>query len=95
VLVSFLSSVNYTGRTSMEIGIKVITENIRNKSVRHANSCFFTMVAVDDDGKAVPVAPLLPATPDEERRPASAMLRRELRQEYERRHRDVRKPAQA
>lgn len=45
-LVTFLASVNYTGRTSMEIGVKVITENIREQSVRHTNSCFFTMVAL-------------------------------------------------
>src|SRR5690606_30635477 len=46
-LVTFLASVNYTGHSSMEIGIKVITENIHQRSVRHTNSCFFTMVAVD------------------------------------------------
>lgn len=56
-LVTFLASVNYTGRTSMEIGIKVVTENIRNKVVRHTNSCYFTMVAVDDDGKPADVPP--------------------------------------
>ena len=54
-LVTFLASVNYTGRTSMEIGIKVVTENIRNQVVRHTNSCYFTMVAVDDDGKPAEV----------------------------------------
>src|SRR5690554_6775919 len=41
-LVTFLASVNYTGRTSMEIGIKVITEDIHQRLVRHTNSCFFT-----------------------------------------------------
>jgi acyl-CoA hydrolase len=85
-LVTFLASVNYTGRTSMEIGIKVITENIQNKSVRHANSCFFTMVAVDDNGKAVAVPPLTPSTHVEHCRHASALLRKELRQEFARRH---------
>src|SRR3954462_3518392 len=40
-LVSFLASVNHTGRTSMEIGIKVIAENIRTQAQRHVNSCFF------------------------------------------------------
>lgn len=44
-LVTFLAAVNYTGRTSMEIGIKVVTEDIRKKLVRHTNSCYFTMVA--------------------------------------------------
>lgn len=91
-LVSFLASVNYTGSSSMEIGIKVIAENIRNKVVRHANSCFFTMVAVDDAGKPAAVPPLTPATPDEQRRWAAAQVRRELRQELEQRHRALRAP---
>jgi acyl-CoA hydrolase len=50
--------------------------------VRHANSCFFTMVAVDDGGKPVPVPPLKPATPDEHRRQAAARVRKQLRQEF-------------
>lgn len=54
-LVTFLASVNYTGNTSMEVGIKVVTENIRERSVRHSNSCFFTMVAVDDNRKPASV----------------------------------------
>lgn len=82
-LVTFLASVNYTGRTSMEIGIKVLTENIREHSVRHANSCFFTMVAVDEQGKATPVPPRQPETAEEKRRFQAAILRRELRQEFE------------
>jgi acyl-CoA hydrolase len=88
-LVSFLASVNYTGTTSMEIGVKVVTENIQNRSVRHANSCFFTMVAVDEQGKATKVPALDPQTPDELRRHASAKVRRELRQEMERRQREI------
>ncbi|AKN28589.1 cytosolic long-chain acyl-CoA thioester hydrolase family protein [Stutzerimonas stutzeri] len=63
-LVTFLASVNYTGTTSMEIGIKVVTEDIRSKTVRHTNSCFFTMVALGEDGKPVPVPPLNPKTPN-------------------------------
>jgi acyl-CoA hydrolase len=88
-LVSFLASVNYTGTTSMEIGVKVITENIQNRSVRHANSCFFTMVAVDANGKATQVPPLQPQTAEELRRHASAKVRRELRQEMARRHQEI------
>ena len=59
-LVTFLASVNYTGRTSMEVGIKVVTEDIRHRAVRHTNSCFFTMVAMDEDGRSTPVPPREP-----------------------------------
>lgn len=88
-LVTFLAAVNYTGRSSMEIGIKVITENIRSKLVRHTNSCYFTMVAVDDDGKPTEVPPLVPRDAVERQRFAAAQLRRELRQEMERRHAEI------
>ena len=89
-LVTFLAAVNYTGRTSMEIGVKVLTENIREQSVRHANSCFFTMVAVDESGMATNVPPLEPVTDEEKRRYQSAIIRRELRQEFESRRQALR-----
>ncbi|HET8871017.1 MAG TPA: acyl-CoA thioesterase [Aquabacterium sp.] len=88
-LVTFLASVNYTGTSSMEIGIKVIAENIRSQVVRHANSCFFTMVAVNDQGKPSAVPALTPQTPDEQRRYEAAKLRRQLRQELERRFKEI------
>ncbi len=84
-LVTFLASVNFTGRTSMEVGIKVLAQDIRSQASRHVNSCFFTMVAVDDDGKPVAVQPLAPSSADELRRHAAALIRRELRQEFDRR----------
>ncbi|WP_348754288.1 acyl-CoA thioesterase [uncultured Aquincola sp.] len=84
-LVTFLASVNYTGTSSMEIGIKVIAEDIRSQVVRHVNSCFFTMVAVDDERKPVAVPPLRPFSPDEKRRHAAAQVRRQLRKEMEQR----------
>jgi acyl-CoA hydrolase len=80
-LVTFLASVNYTGTSSMEIGVKVLAENIRTQDLRHANSCFFTMVAVDDDRKPVAVPPLRPFTPDEKRRHAAAEARKQIRHE--------------
>ena len=89
-LVTFLASVNHTGTSSMEIGIKVVAENIRSQVRRHANSCFFTMVAVGDDGKPVAVPPLRPASDDEKRRWESAKARRQLRTEMEQRQRDMR-----
>ncbi|MDB5985605.1 MAG: thioesterase superfamily protein [Nevskia sp.] len=89
-LVTFLASVNYTGRTSMEIGIKVIAEDIRGEVVRHANSCFFTMVAVGDDGKPVAVPPLEPTTAEERRRFEAAQARKQLSHEFEQRYRSAR-----
>ena len=88
-LVTFLASVNYTGTTSMEIGIKVITEDIRAKTVRHTNSCFFTMVAVDDQGKPTPVPPLEPVTHDQKRRFFQAQQRRQIRRELEQRYKEM------
>ena len=88
-LVSFLASVNFTGTTSMEVGIKVMTENIQTQTTRHANSCFFTMVAVGDDRKPVAVPPLEPETDDERRRFAAAQLRKELRRELDARQRAI------
>jgi acyl-CoA hydrolase len=61
-LVSFSATVNYTGRTSLEVGIRVDTENIRDGTRRHTNSSYFTMVAVDDAGNPVSVPPLVPVT---------------------------------
>lgn len=91
-LVSFLASVNHTGTSSMEVGIKVVAQNILTQAQRHVNSCFFTMVAVDDERKPVAVPPLQPATPDEKRRHAAALVRKELRVELEQRQRAARLP---
>lgn len=82
-LVTFLAAVNFTGTSSLEVGIKVVAENIRTQARRHVNSCYFTMVAVDDGGKPVPVPALRPQTPDEQRRQAAALARRQLRREME------------
>jgi len=81
-LVTFLASVNYTGTTSMEIGIKVLAENIQTRTMRHANSCFFTMVAMDEARRPVPVTPLELLTPNQIRRDSAARIRRELRHEF-------------
>ena len=89
-LVTFLASVNHTGTSSMEIGIKVLAENIRTQETRHVNSCFFTMVAVDDNGKPQAVPPLRPFTPDERRRHAAAELRKSMRREMEQRFAAIR-----
>ena len=79
-LVTFLASVNYTGTSSMEIGIRVVTENIQQRTERHANSCYFTMVAVDAQRKPQAVPPLLPETDEQKRRFAKAEERKRSRQ---------------
>jgi acyl-CoA hydrolase len=81
-LVTFRASVNHTGRTSMEIGIRVEAENIRSGHRRHTNSCYFTMVAVDEGGKPVRVPELRPTDPVDVRRYKAAELRRTLRREF-------------
>jgi uncharacterized protein (TIGR00369 family) len=91
-LVTFLASVNHTGSSSMEVGIKVVAEDIRSQVKRHANSCFFTMVAVGDDGKPVAVPPRVPTTDEDSRRFEAATVRRQLRQELERRYLTMRNP---
>jgi len=78
-MVTFLASVNHTGKTSMEIGIRVVAENIRTQEKRHVNSCYFTMVAVDDSRKPTPVNEFVPQTPDEIRRHGAAQVRKNLR----------------
>jgi len=91
-LVTFMASVNYTGTTSMEVGIKVMTENIQTQSMRRANSCFFTMVAVDENRQPVAVPPLVLVTDNQRRRDAAARMRRELRQEIAQRMKKARSP---
>ncbi|MCQ9325439.1 acyl-CoA thioesterase [Neisseria dentiae] len=77
-LVTFLASVNHVGRTSMEVGIRVEAQNIRERTVRHTNSCYFTMVAVED-GKPVPVPPLELKTEQQHCRFEAAEQRKALR----------------
>lgn len=89
-LVTFRASVNYTGTTSMEIGIRVEAENVRERTTRHVITCYFTMVAVSDNGKPDPITPLVPSTTIEKRRWAAAQLRRNLRKEIEQRSLEIR-----
>lgn len=77
-LVTFLASVNHVGHTSMEVGIRVEAQNIRERTVRHTNSCYFTMVAVED-GKPVPVPPLELKTEQQRCRFEAAEQRKALR----------------
>ena len=80
-LVTFRASVNHVGRTSMEIGIRVEAEDIRKGSRRHTNSCYFTMVAVDEDSRPAAVPELKVETATEKKRYRAAELRRSLRRQ--------------
>lgn len=82
-LVICLATVNYVGRTSMEIGIKVIAEDIKAKTVRHTHTCYFTMVAMDENNKPTPLPPLELKDDIQARRRNKAIKRREARQRLE------------
>lgn len=82
-LVTFRASVNHAGRTSMEIGIRVEAEDIRSGKVRHTNSCYFTMVAVDDAGKSTEVPELKVLSEVEAKRQRAAQIRKKLRKQFE------------
>jgi acyl-CoA hydrolase len=75
-LVTFSAAVNYNGKTSMEIGIRVDTANVMNGATRHTNNSYLTMVAVDSDGNPVPVPPWHPRDATERQRFESARQRR-------------------
>jgi acyl-CoA hydrolase len=78
-LIVLRSSVNRVFRTSMEIGVNVITEQLRTGERRHTCSAYLTFVALDDQGKAAHIAPVIPETKDEIRRFREAGERREYR----------------
>lgn len=80
-LVTFQANVNYVGRTSMEVGIKVIAENLTTKAVRHTNSCYFTMVARGEDGSPRTIPPLEIETEVERRLFEAGKMRKEMRKE--------------
>ena len=73
------SSVNRVFHTSMEIGVKVWVENYLLNTRTHVSSAFLTFVAVDEQGRPLPVAQVIPETPEEKRRYEDAGRRREQR----------------
>ena len=80
-LVIMKCSVNYVGRTSMEVGVRVESEDLQTGRRRHTNSCYLTFVAIDRNGKPVEVPRLIPETDDEIRRYEAAKARRRRRLE--------------
>lgn len=80
-LVVMKASVNYVGRTSMEIGVRVEAEDLQSGNRRHTNSCYLTFVAVDRNGRPLEVPDLKPETAEENRRYQAAVERRRRRLE--------------
>jgi len=76
-LVHMKASVNYTGRTSMVVGLRVESENIQTGEVKHCNSSYFTMVAKDQNGKNAPVPGLILTTEQEVRRFTRSIIRQQ------------------
>lgn len=77
-LVSLHASVNYVGKSSLIIGIKVVAENFRTNLSSHTNTSYFTMVAVDENLKPAAIPGLLLQNPEEVRRFVKAKVRREF-----------------
>jgi acyl-CoA hydrolase len=75
-LVTMYASVNFVHRTSIEVGVRVEAENLVSGVVRHTNSCYFTFVAIDENGRPTQVPPLVPETPEEIARYAGGERRR-------------------
>jgi acyl-CoA hydrolase len=78
-LVTAFARVNYAGHTSMEVGVKIIAENVLSGEKRHTNSCYITYVALDEQGVPTEVPPIVPETADEKRRYDRAAKRRASR----------------
>ncbi len=78
-LLTVQASVNAAWRSSMEVGVRVTSENIRSRETVHVSTAYLTMVALDEEGRTIEVPPLAPETPDEERRAREAQLRRDNR----------------
>lgn len=73
------ASVNFTGKTSMEVGVRVMAQNPITGVERHTNTCYATFVALDENGRPARVPPILPETDEEKRRHADGQRRREER----------------
>jgi uncharacterized protein (TIGR00369 family) len=78
-LVTCRARVNFVGRTSMEIGVRVEAEKLLSREKRHTNTCFLTFVAIDSEHRPVPVPPLELETEEDQKRFREGRRRREVR----------------
>lgn len=74
------AAVNYVGRTSMEVGVRIEAEDLLSGKITHTSSCYLTFVALDERGLPTPVEAISPVTPQEKRRYREAMARRKSRE---------------
>lgn len=81
-LVSFHATVNYVGRSSVVIGIKVTAENVKKHTVKHTNTSYFTMVALDDDNKPTEVPGLILQNPKEVMNFIESIKRKRLKDQF-------------
>ncbi|RNI27058.1 acyl-CoA thioesterase [Rufibacter latericius] len=88
-LVSLLASVNYVGKTSLLVGIKVIAENVKSGIVKHTNTSYLTMVAKGEDDKPAKVPGLLLETPDDARRFIEAIQRKQIKTRSEQEFKEI------
>ena len=77
--VTVKASVNDVGTTSLEIGVRVESEELETGTRTHCSSAYLVFVALDDEGKPRPVPPLIAETEEEQRRQREAKIRRETR----------------
>ncbi len=89
-MVTMFASVNYVGKTSMIVGIKVIAENFLKGTVKHTNTSYFTMVAKDATGQPTTVPGLILETKEEIKRFLEAIKRKELKSTYKQELRNAR-----
>jgi len=78
-LVTCKASINYVGKTSMEVGVRVESENLISGVSKHVAKAYLTFVALDKAGRPMLLPPLIPQTADEKRRNQEAEKRREYR----------------
>ncbi len=76
-LVTLRAGVTYTGKSSMEVGVRVESQNLLTGEIRHTVSAYMTFVALDKNGKPIAIPPLILETPEEQRRNREAQARRE------------------
>jgi uncharacterized protein (TIGR00369 family) len=81
-LVSVMASVNYVGKTSIVVGIRITSQNVKTSEVKHTNTSYFTMVAKDEQNKPVEVPGLILESREQVRRFVEAIKRKELRKNY-------------